>query len=181
MEDVDDVHVLLFEMGLVLLLLAWAPSIATDLARLVTILLAALSTFVAVWRSRQLFQQSVMACREEEAEHPSTRFSSVMAVYAINVLALALVYTFAAAVDPSSISHTDPTSLTISVFFESVYDMTLVASGTGFGQRVPLTWLPKVVAFVCSAYLTIYMSMTVFTRILSSSLMYVGGHSRDPR
>ena len=92
---------------------------------------------------------------------------------ALLVLALALAYTLVATIDPTSISNTDPNSAAVSVLADSIYDMTLVASGTGFGHRVPMGAGAKAVTFVCASYLTIGMTMTVFARILSSSAMYM--------
>ena len=132
--------------------------------------LSGVSVALAVWRSARLYQQSL------DADDPGAltrRFSDVMSVYAINVVAFSLLFTLAAAFDVESISHTDPRSSGLTVFLDSVYDVTLVASGIGYGERVPKGPFPKLVMFLCSAYLTIGMSMTVFARVLSSSMMYM--------
>ena len=144
-------------------------------AQIVIGLLSLAVGWVTAWRSFVLFCQTVSTCLEDEQSSTSRRFTGVMAVYGMNVLLLATLYLFAASLDPGSITHTDPTATPLSVYLDSVYDMTLVASGTGFGQRIPVRWFSKLIAFACSAYLTIYMTMTVFARMLSSSAMYMRG------
>ena len=188
LDDLDDLTALFVLTGTVVVALALArvgisdeeenAELTSTRSRVVLGLLSVGASGLAGWRSTVLFQQCVVSCTqfEDDPTHPSRRFSNVMAVYALNVVALALLYALAAALDPHGITHTDPSSSALAVFFDSVYDITLVASGTGFGQRVPVGRFPKLVAFVCSAYLTIYMTMTVFDRILSSSTMYL--HSR---
>lgn len=121
-------------------------------------------------RSLKLFKLSKVA---HLGEGHARSYTDVLAVYALNILAISMTYTFAATVDPHTISHTNPNSSAVEIFLESLYDVTLVASGTGFGQRVPLTWFPKLIMGICAGYLTIGLTMTVFTRILASSLMYM--------
>lgn len=153
-------------------------------SRIASGVLTALTLLVTAWRTQILLYQSLATYTtpETSADHPMRRFSGVLAVYAMNVLALAHAYTFVATIDASSITNTDRDSALLYAFFDSVYDMTLVASGTGFGARVPIGWASKFVAFLCAAYLTIGMSMTVFARILSSGAMYWNerAHARTP-
>lgn len=138
--------------------------------------LTALSLLVTAWRTWILLRQSLATYTtpETSADHPVRRFSGVLAIFAMNVVTLAHAYTFVLTIDAASVTGTDPDSALLYAFLDSVYDMTLVASGTGFGERVPVGWGAKLVAFLCAAYLTIGMSMTVFARILSSDAMYMG-------
>ena len=138
--------------------------------------LLAVSLLVTAWRTWILLRQSLATYTtpETSAEHPVRRFSGVLAIFALNVVTLAHAYTFVTTIDAASVTNTDRDSALLYVFLDSLYDMTLVASGTGFGERVPVGWGAKLVAFVCAAYLTIGMSMTVFARILSSGAMYWG-------
>jgi len=186
---VDDLAVLLFVIGVLLCFLVCLyllepvqdlhappiPILTLLRSRIALVVASLLTTTMAIHRSMLLAVHSIMSydnTTEQVTRGRSRRFTGVMAVYALNVIALGTLYTLAAAIDPSSISHTDATAHVYEVFLDSIYDMTLVASGTGYGERIPQTWLPKLIAFTCSAYLTIYLSMTVFARILSSSAMY---------
>jgi len=157
-----------------------APRAAGELestrSRVASGVLTALSLLVTAWRTWILLRQSLATYTtpETSVDHPVRRFSGVLAIFAMNVVTLAHAYTFVTTIDAASVTNTDPDSALLYAFFDSVYDMTLVASGTGFGERVPVGWGAKLVAFLCAAYLTIGMSMTVFSRILSSGAMYWG-------
>ena len=145
-------------------------------SRVTSAVLTALSVVVTGWRTWILLRQSLATYTTSETSlnHPVRRFSGVLAIFAMNVLTLAHAYTLVTTFDASSVTNTDRNSSLLYGFLDSLYDMTLVASGTGFGDRVPVGWSAKLVAFVCAAYLTIGMSMTVFARILSSGAMYLG-------
>ena len=145
-------------------------------SRVTSGVLTALSLLVTAWRTWILLRQSLATYTmyEHSADHPVRRFSGVLAIFAMNVITLAHAYAFVTTLDATSVTNTDPDSALFYVFLDSVYDMTLVASGTGFGQRIPVGWGAKLITFMCAAYLTIGMSMTVFSRILSSGAMYLG-------
>lgn len=145
-------------------------------SRVASGVLTGLSGLLTAWRTWILLRQSLetYTVSELSANHPQRRFSGVLSVFAMNVITLAHAYTFVTTLDPKSVTNTDVDSPLLYALLDSVYDMTLVASGTGFGERVPVGWGAKLVAFLCAAYLTIGMSMTVFARILSSGAMYWG-------
>jgi hypothetical protein len=145
-------------------------------SRVTSGVLTALSLLVTAWRTWILLRQSLATYTtpETSVDHPVRRFSGVLSIFAMNVVTLAHAYTFVTTIDAASVTNTDRDAALLYVFLDSLYDMTLVASGTGFGERVPIGWGAKFVAFVCAAYLTIGMSMTVFARILSSGAMYWG-------
>jgi len=158
--------------------LADASRLTTETVRVVVSAAAALSWFLAAWRTFLLVRAAIYTYRKADPRHVgrSRSFSDVLSVFALNVLALSVSYTLASVIDPHSIRNAsirEPGRRhVIFVFFDSVYDMTLVASGTGFGERIPVGAGAKFVAFLCAAYLTIGLSMTIFARMLSSAAMY---------
>ena len=100
------------------------------------------------------------------------RFSGIAAAYMLNIAVLAMPYTFAVTLDSQAISHTDATHSALYVYVDSLYDLTLVAGGLGFGHRVAVGWFAKLTIFVATAYVAVFLTMTVYATILSSVAMY---------
>lgn len=165
--------------GLALLLptRAAAGELTRTRSRVLVGALAALTLGVAGWRIATLHREAVRVAVGDVQR--MRRYSGIMSIYALGVLALSMVYTLIATIDPQSIDPTDVDADPLAVLFESVFDLTLVASGTGFARRVPVTAPSMVVAFLTAAVVGVYLTLTVFATMLSSEALYRRPQARN--
>lgn len=127
---------------------------------------------LAFWSDYELYHDARAVVRDQQPRR-LREFGAFLSLYLLNVLAFTGPFCLSTALDPSSVKPpVRPGASVPELWLEACWDLTLVASGTGFGERVPAALAPKLSSWCVAVAVTISLSNLLLGAVVSEVAMY---------
>jgi len=127
---------------------------------------------LACWSDYELYRDACAIVRDQQPLR-LRGFGALLSVYLLNVLAFTGPLCLSTALNPSSVKPpVRPDASVPELWLEACWDLTLVGSGTGFGERVPAALVPKLASWCVSVTVTIGLSNLLVGAVVGEVAMY---------
>lgn len=127
---------------------------------------------LACWADFELYRDARAVVRGQQPQL-LRRFEAFLSLYLLNVLAFTGPFCLSTALDPQSVRPPVAADASIlELWLEACWDLTLVASGTGFGERVPTALATKLACWGVAVTVTIGLSNVLLGAVVGEVSMY---------